>query len=71
MALDIPTAFVDFDDFWRPFLGGTGPAPSYVTALEPQQREDLRRRLARRLPAERDGSIRLRARAWAVRGISA
>src|SRR5262249_45607835 len=23
-ALEIPTQFADFDDYWRPFLGGTG-----------------------------------------------
>jgi hypothetical protein len=69
--LEIPTVFVDFDDFWQPFLGGTGPAPSYVASLEPGERLELRDRLARRLRAEPDGSIRLRARAWAVRGNAA
>lgn len=70
-ALVIATAFADFDDFWKPFLGGTGPAPSYVGSLGPRQRDDLRERLRRRLRAERDGNIRLRARAWAVRGTAA
>ena len=41
-ALDIPTSFSSFDDYWRPFLGGQGPAPSYVKSLE----EDHRLRLA-------------------------
>jgi ubiquinone/menaquinone biosynthesis C-methylase UbiE len=27
-AIDVPTRFRDFDDFWTPFLGGQGPAPS-------------------------------------------
>jgi hypothetical protein len=25
----LPTVFADFDDLWRPFLGGQGPAPGY------------------------------------------
>ena len=29
-AIEVPTVFADFDDFWRPFLGGQGPAPGYL-----------------------------------------
>jgi SAM-dependent methyltransferase len=68
-ALEIPTDFATFDDYWTPFLRGTGPAPSYVGSLDPESRAALMNRLRRRLPAERDGRIQLRARAWAVRGI--
>jgi SAM-dependent methyltransferase len=68
--LEIPTDFADFDDYWTPFLRGTGPAPGYVASLEPPGRELLRERLRRRLHAGSDGRIQLRARAWAVRGVS-
>jgi len=68
--LEIPTEFATFDDYWTPFLRGTGPAPSYVASLDPPSRELLRERLRGRIRAGRDGRIRLRARAWAVRGIS-
>ena len=68
--LEIPTDFADFDDFWTPFLSGTGPAPSYVTSLDTLSRASLRERLQRRLHAGGNEPIRLRARAWAVRGIS-
>lgn len=68
--LEIPTGFASFDDYWTPFLGGTGPAPSYVTSLNPGARELLRERLSQRLRPGGDGRIRLRARAWAVRGVS-
>jgi SAM-dependent methyltransferase len=64
--LTAATDFADFDDYWRPFLGRTGPAPSYVASLEPPRAEALRERLRRRLGA---GPIRLHARAWAVRGV--
>jgi SAM-dependent methyltransferase len=67
-AIDVVTPFADFDDFWRPFLAGVGPAPAYVTSLDDVARAGLRERLRARLPADVDGSIRLNARAWAVRG---
>lgn len=68
-ALDIPTHFASFDDYWTPFLGGTGPAPAYVTSLDPPRRDALRERLRARIRAESDGSIRLNARAWGARGV--
>jgi SAM-dependent methyltransferase len=68
IAIDIPTLFADFDDYWSPFLGGQGPAPAYATALDSAMRQRLRDRLQQRLPVQADGSISLTARAWAVRG---
>jgi SAM-dependent methyltransferase len=67
-AIEVPTVFADFDDFWTPFLGGQGPAPGYVMSLAEDHRRALRDRLRARLPAGPDGSIPLTARAWAVRG---
>jgi SAM-dependent methyltransferase len=67
-AIEVPTRFRDFDDYWSPFLGGQGPAPGYVMSLSPQRRAALRDRIRAGLPREPDGSIRLIARAWAVRG---
>jgi SAM-dependent methyltransferase len=68
-AVDVPTTFRDFDDYWMPFLGGQGPAPSYVRSLSQSNRARLREALRRALPAEPDGAIHLRARAWAVKGM--
>ena len=67
-GLEIETAFTDFDDYWRPFLAATGPAPSYVAGLDEEERTALRDRLRSTLPVAHDGSFALRARAWAVRG---
>jgi hypothetical protein len=67
-SLVVPAVLRDFDDYWRPFLGGQGPAPGYAMSLEAGEREQLRERLRRRLRARADGSIPLSARAWAVRG---
>jgi SAM-dependent methyltransferase len=68
-ALDVPTPFESFDDYWQPFLGGQGPAPAYVASLDEAARGRLRERLRQQLPAQPDGSIALVARAWAVRGV--
>lgn len=65
--IDIPTVFRDFDDYWRPFLMATAPAPRHAMSLSDEDREDMRRRLQARLPVEPDGSIHLNARAWAAR----
>jgi SAM-dependent methyltransferase len=67
-AIEIPTVFRDFDDYWTPFLGGQGPAPGYVAALPEERRILIRERLRETLPTEPDGTIHLTARAWAVRG---
>lgn len=66
--IEIETRFRDFDDYWNPFLGGQGPAPSYTMSLDESTRMRLRERLRERLPIQSDGSISLIARAWAVRG---
>lgn len=66
--IDVPTNFRGFDDYWSPFLGGQGPAPGYAVSLSEERRSVLRERIRSALPKAEDGSIRLIARAWAVRG---
>lgn len=68
-AIDVPTVFENFEDFWSPFLGGQGPAPSYCMKLSAADRTALRDRLQSSLPTNSDGRIALTARAWAARGI--
>jgi SAM-dependent methyltransferase len=65
--IDIPTTFANFDDYWRPFLGGQGPAPAYAMSLDEAARARLQNRLRERLPTAANGSISLTARAWATR----
>jgi len=67
-AIDQPTVFRDFNDYWRPFLGGQAPAPGYCMSLSEEARARLRERIRSHLPVAADGSIALIARAWAVRG---
>jgi SAM-dependent methyltransferase len=66
--IEISTDFASFDEYWESFLGGSGPAPSYVASLDEEQRTTLAKELEKDLPGDADGSIRLIARAWAVRG---
>jgi len=66
--IEVPTLFRDFDDYWFPFLGGVGPAPTYAMSLSEEDRGALREKIRSGLPFEEDGSIHLFARAWAVRG---
>jgi SAM-dependent methyltransferase len=67
-SIDVPTIFHDFDDYWTPFLGGQGPAPSYAMSLSDANRIALRDRIHATLPIAANGMIKLTARAWAVRG---
>jgi SAM-dependent methyltransferase len=67
--VEIEMRFVDFDDYWQPFLGGQGPAPAHAVSLEAAARERLRRHLAAHIPQQGDGSIVLAARAWAASGV--
>ncbi|MFG2616801.1 class I SAM-dependent methyltransferase [Streptomyces sp. NPDC048507] len=67
-AIEVPTVFRDFADYWDPFLGGQGPAPGYVASLGPARRAALRERLRATLPRAADGSVPLTARAWSATG---
>jgi SAM-dependent methyltransferase len=66
--IDIPTVFRDFNDYWIPFLGKTGAAPTYLASVGDDVRERIRGALESRLAPATGGSIELTARAWAVRG---
>lgn len=69
-GLTIQTRFTSFDDYWAPFLEKQGPAGAYVAALSDRERDELERRLRRRLLGEGpERAVVLNARAWAVRGI--
>lgn len=67
-AIDVPTRFRDFDDYWSPLSGGQAPLPSHAMSLTQEARADLREHMRRSLPTESDGSIHLAPRAWAVHG---
>ena len=64
----VPTIFENFDDYWSPFLVGTGPAPRFVASLSEEDRILLADGLRSRLPVATDGRIDMVARAWVVVG---
>jgi SAM-dependent methyltransferase len=67
--LVIDQAFASFDDYWAPFLRGTGPGGVHVAALSDERRKEFAVRLRRRLLGDHDdGPFTLKARAWCVRG---
>ncbi len=66
--LDIITCFKNFEDYCHPFLGRQGPAPGYLASLSRNHQEKLRNEIYKKLPFERDGSIKLLGRAIAVKG---
>ncbi|MFL6404124.1 MAG: class I SAM-dependent methyltransferase [Nitrososphaeraceae archaeon] len=67
--IDVATTFRDFDDYWFPFVGDQGPAPTYTMSLSEERRVALREHIRLTLPIAPDGSIHLIARAWAVHGV--
>jgi SAM-dependent methyltransferase len=71
VPIEVPTVFRDFEDYWRPFTLGAGPAPGYCVSLAPDARERLKQKLSDSLPRGNDGSIALKARAWALKAVIA
>ena len=70
IPIEVATVFPDFEDYWTPFLGGVGSAPTYMKSLSEDARQRLKARLRETLPIADDGAISLTARAWAVKGIA-
>jgi ubiquinone/menaquinone biosynthesis C-methylase UbiE len=68
-AIEVPTVFGDFEDYWHPFTLGAGPAPGYCTSLDPEAQQHLKEKLHDSLPRREDGSILLKARAWAIKAV--
>lgn len=69
--IEVPTVFHDFEDYWRPFTLGAGPAPGYCVSLDIEAQQRLKERLRDSLPRREDGSIPLKARAWAIKAVVA
>ena len=68
-AVEVPTVFRDFGDYWAPFLGGQAPAPGYAMSLGQKRRAALREQIRAGLPTNDRGEHHLTARTWAVRGV--
>ncbi len=68
--LDILTVFKNFEDYWNPFLGAQGPAPSYLASLSKDLQSEIKNDVYNKLPKEPNGEIRLVGRAIVIKGIS-
>ena len=68
VPIDIPTVFKDFNDYWMPFLGKQGAAPTYLAGVPNEVKDQIREVLRERLCTSNDGPITLTARAWAIKG---
>lgn len=64
-AISVQVVHPTFDDWWQPYLAGTGPAGAYVARLSPDDVETLRTAAEAHLPAF---PLTLTASAWAARG---
>ncbi len=66
-GLVVEVQYEDFDDYWQPFLTGTGPGGQYCVTLDDRHRGALRDECFRALGRPK-GRFILTARSWAVRG---
>jgi hypothetical protein len=66
-SIVIETEYADFEDYWQPFLTGTGPGGAYCVSLDSKHQAALRQECVRRL-GNPSGGFTLSARAWSVRG---
>jgi SAM-dependent methyltransferase len=62
---DSAVEYESFDDWWRPYTFGVGPAGAYAVRLPDEERERLREECRRVLP---EPPFTITATAWAVRG---
>ena len=63
--------YANFDDYWRPLLGGQGPVGSYVARLAGDGRDRLEAAVrAAYCAGAPDGPRAMSATAWAVRAIA-
>jgi SAM-dependent methyltransferase len=60
-ALEVSVDYLDFDDFWKPFTLGVGPAGQAFAKLEDEEKAAVRGAIRGELP---DGPFTLDARSW-------
>jgi SAM-dependent methyltransferase len=66
-TISVDVSHSSFDEWWRPFTLGVGPAGAYVARQDTEARDRLRALCRERLPPP---PFVLTARAWAVRGFA-
>jgi SAM-dependent methyltransferase len=66
-ALEVKSAYANFDELWNAFLLGVGPSGQYLLSRDAENQEAIRAEYFRRL-GEPAGRLELAGRAWAARG---
>jgi SAM-dependent methyltransferase len=66
-GLSVAVEHPSFEEWWKPFTLGVGPAGGHVARLDATQRDRLRERCHEMLPA---APFVVGARAWAARGLA-
>jgi SAM-dependent methyltransferase len=64
-TLTVRVRHASFEQWWKPFTLGVGPAGAYVASLPPDRRSALRDQCRRHLPP---GPVEISATAWAATG---
>ena len=64
-VLHVGVDYAHFDEWWKPFTLGVGPAGSYLATLDDARRVELRERCRRLLG---DGPFTVTGRTWTARG---
>jgi SAM-dependent methyltransferase len=68
-TLELAMHYTSFEDYWRPFLGGSTPMSAFAAALDAETQGGLARVLKEKIPGVQPGSsFVLPARAWAIKG---
>jgi hypothetical protein len=67
-VIRIPVRYADFDDFWDSNTVPVGPQGKVIAGMSPGEREQLRVRLRKHLPATSDGRIVYESFANAAKG---
>lgn len=66
--IDAIAHFENFGDYWLPFTGGQGSAPTYVKSLDAEVRSVLTERVRHALPMSGTGRFDMSIRALGVQG---
>jgi len=66
-AVEVRVTHPTFEDWWKPYTLGVGPAGAFAAGLDDETRAELRERCRTKLP---EPPFELTARAWAARGLA-
>jgi SAM-dependent methyltransferase len=66
-SLEVSVPHATFDEWWKPYTLGVGPAGAYLTGLDDDRQAEIRERCRDALG---NGPVTITARAWSARGVA-